>query len=256
MIGVQAVTNWVEVVMSANTSLWQIPQITLPEGRLIELQKSLEERLRNISIQFDDVRFATSLAAEDMAVTDGIAKSAKSIHVFTLFTGRLHAETIEMQKTVESHYGLSINAVEPQAQDVQAFIAQHGLSGFYDSEEAKKACCYARKVKPLELALNGAKAWITGLRRSQAVTRNELSFEELDEARGIPKFNPIFDWSDDDLWAYLAWQKVPLHPLHQKGYPSIGCEPCTRAIRADEDLRAGRWWWLNKESKECGLHLK
>ena len=256
MIGVQAVTNWVEVVMSANTSLWQIPQITLPEGRLIELQKSLEERLRNISIQFDDVRFATSLAAEDMAVTDGIAKSAKSIHVFTLFTGRLHAETIEMQKTVESHYGLSINAVEPQAQDVQAFIAQHGLNGFYDSEEAKKACCYARKVKPLELALNGAKAWITGLRRSQAVTRNELSFEELDDARGIPKFNPIFDWSDDDLWAYLAWQKVPLHPLHQKGYPSIGCEPCTRAIRADEDLRAGRWWWLNKESKECGLHLK
>lgn len=256
MIGVQAVTNWIEVVMSANTSLWQIPQITLPEGRLIELQRNLDERLTNISDQYSDVRFATSLAAEDMAVTDGIAKSAKSIHIFTLFTGRLHAETIEMKKTVENHYGLSIDAVEPQAQDVQAFIAQHGLNGFYDSEEAKKACCYARKVKPLELALNGAKAWITGLRRSQAVTRNELSFEELDDARGIPKFNPIFDWSDDDLWAYLAWQKVPLHPLHQKGYPSIGCEPCTRAIRADEDLRAGRWWWLNKESKECGLHLK
>lgn len=242
--------------MSANTSLWQIPQITLPEGRLIELQKELDERLTNISDQYSDVRFATSLAAEDMAVTDGIAKSAKSIHIFTLFTGRLHTETIEMRKTIESHYGLSIDAVEPQAQDVQKFIAHHGLNGFYDSEEAKKACCYARKVKPLELALNGAKAWITGLRRSQAVTRNELSFEELDEARGIPKFNPIFDWSDDDLWAYLAWQKVPLHPLHQKGYPSIGCEPCTRAIRADEDLRAGRWWWLNKESKECGLHLK
>ena len=189
-------------------------------------------------------------------MTDGIAKSAKSIHIFTFLTGRLHAETIEMKETVENHYGLLIDAVEPRAQDVQAFIAQHGLNGFYDSEEAKKNCCYVRKVKPLELSLNGADAWITGLRRSQSVTRNELAFQELDEVRGIPKFNPIFDWTDDELWAYLAWQKVPLHPLHQKGYPSIGCEPCTRAIRADEDLRAGRWWWLNKESKECGLHLK
>ncbi|MEY3863601.1 MAG: hypothetical protein RIR50_1308 [Pseudomonadota bacterium] len=242
--------------MSSNSHLWQIPKVELPESHLSKLQNNLEERLTIISSQFSDVRFATSLAAEDMAVTDGIAKSAKSIHIFTLLTGRLHAETVEMKKAVESHYGLSIEAVEPQAQDIQAFIAQHGLNGFYDSEEAKKNCCYVRKVKPLELSLNGADAWITGLRRSQSVTRNELAFQELDEVRGIPKFNPIFDWTDDELWAYLAWQKVPLHPLHQKGYPSIGCEPCTRAIRADEDLRAGRWWWLNKESKECGLHLK
>jgi phosphoadenosine phosphosulfate reductase len=161
-----------------------------------------------------------------------------------------------MKKKVEDHYGIVISALEPEAQDLEAYISQYGLNGFYDSEEAKKKCCYVRKVKPLELALNGAKAWITGLRRSQAMTRHELAFEEIDEVRGIPKFNPIFDWTDDDLWAYLAWQQVPLHPLHQQGYPSIGCEPCTRAIRADEDLRAGRWWWLNKQSKECGLHLK
>lgn len=242
--------------MPGNSPLWQVPKMELPHAHLVNLQQVLEDRLTRISKQFNDVRFATSLAAEDMAVTDGIAKYAKSIRIFTLFTGRLHDQTIQMKTTVENHYGLSIDGVEPQVQDVQAFIAQYGLNGFYDSEEAKKSCCYARKVKPLELALNGAQAWVTGLRRSQAITRNELTFEELDEVRGIPKFNPIFDWSDDDLWAYLAWQQVPLHPLHHQGYPSIGCEPCTRAIRADEDLRAGRWWWLNKQSKECGLHLK
>ena len=242
--------------MSLNSTLWKIPTISISEDHLIDLENKLKERLKGIVNQFNDVRFATSLAAEDMAVTDGIANHAKSIRIFTLFTGRLHAETLAMKNIVENHYGFSIDVVEPQAQDVQAFIDQYGLNGFYDNEEAKKACCYARKVKPLELALNGAKAWITGLRRSQSVTRNELEFQELDEFRGIPKFNPIFDWSDDDLWAYLAWKQVPLHPLHQQGYPSIGCEPCTRAIRADEDLRAGRWWWLNKQSKECGLHLK
>ena len=180
--------------MSSNSHLWQIPKVELPESHLSKLQNNLEERLTIISSQFSDVRFATSLAAEDMAVTDGIAKSAKSIHIFTLLTGRLHAETVEMKKTVESHYGLSIESVEPQDQDIQAFIAQHGLNGFYDSEEAKKNCCYVRKVKPLELSLNGADAWITGLRRSQSVTRNELAFQELDEVRGIPKFNPIFDY--------------------------------------------------------------
>jgi phosphoadenosine phosphosulfate reductase len=242
--------------MSLNSALWQIPAVNLSEDHLIGLQKRLEERLGDISSRFKDVRFATSLAAEDMAVTHGIAKNKKSIHVFTLATGRLHTETVEMTNLVESTYGLSIERVEPDQADVEAYISQYGLNGFYDSEEAKKKCCQVRKVKPLELALKGADAWITGQRRSQSVTRTDLPFEEFDESRGIPKFNPIFDWSDEDLWAYLTWEKIPLHPLHQKGFPSIGCEPCTRAIRADEDLRAGRWWWLNQQSKECGLHVK
>ncbi len=242
--------------MSLNSALWQIPVVNLSEDHLVGLQKRLEERLGDISSRFKDVRFATSLAAEDMAVTHGIAKNKKSIRVFTLATGRLHTETVEMTNLVESTYGLSIERVEPDQADVEAYISQYGLNGFYDSEEAKKKCCQVRKVKPLELALKGADAWITGQRRSQSVTRTDLPFEEFDESRGIPKFNPIFDWSDEDLWAYLAWEKIPLHPLHQKGFPSIGCEPCTRAIRADEDLRAGRWWWLNQQSKECGLHVK
>jgi phosphoadenosine phosphosulfate reductase len=242
--------------MSHVENLWEIPNVQLNEERLIDLDNQLNERLVLIQSRFSDVRFATSLAAEDMAVTHGISKNARSIHLFTLSTGRLHLETVEMVQKVEEHYGLSINRIEPVKEDVDQFIEQYGINGFYDGEEAKKQCCYVRKVKPLEGALKGADAWITGLRRSQSVTRDELHFEELDEQRGIPKFNPIFDWSDDDLWAYLLFQKVPLHPLHLKGYPSIGCEPCTRPIRAGEDVRAGRWWWLNKESKECGLHLK
>lgn len=242
--------------MSLDNALWQIPTVNLSENHLVGLQKKLEERLTDISSRFKDVRFATSLAAEDMVVTHGIAKNKKSIQVFTLATGRLHAETVEMTNLVENTYGLSIERVEPNQVDIESYISQYGLNGFYDSEEAKKKCCQVRKVKPLELALKGADAWITGQRRSQSVTRLDLPFEEFDESRGIPKFNPIFDWSDDDLWAYLAWEKVPLHPLHQKGFPSIGCEPCTRAIRTNEDLRAGRWWWLNQQSKECGLHLK
>lgn len=242
--------------MSLDNALWQIPTVNLSEDHLVGLQKKLEERLTDISSRFKDVRFATSLAAEDMVVTHGIAKNKKSIQVFTLSTGRLHSETVEMTNLVENTYGLSIERIEPNQVDIESFISQYGLNGFYDSEEAKKKCCQVRKVKPLELALKGADAWITGQRRSQSVTRLDLPFEEFDESRGIPKFNPIFDWSDDDLWAYLAWEKVPLHPLHQKGFPSIGCEPCTRAIRANEDLRAGRWWWLNQQSKECGLHLK
>jgi phosphoadenosine phosphosulfate reductase len=242
--------------MSHVENLWEIPKVQLNEERLIDLDNQLNERLVLIQSRFGDVRFATSLAAEDMAVTHGISKNARSIQLFTLSTGRLHLETVEMVQKVEEHYGLSINRIEPVKEDVDQFIEQYGINGFYDGEEAKKQCCYVRKVKPLEGALKGADAWITGLRRSQSVTRDELHFEELDEQRGIPKFNPIFDWSDDDLWAYLLFQKVPLHPLHLKGYPSIGCEPCTRPIRAGEDVRAGRWWWLNKESKECGLHLK
>jgi phosphoadenosine phosphosulfate reductase len=242
--------------MSLNSALWQIPTVSLSEDYLFNLQKKLEERLTDIRSRFKDVRFATSLAAEDMAVTHGIAKYNKSIHIFTLSTGRLHPETIEMANLVESTYGLSIVRVEPNQLDIESYISQYGLNGFYDSEEAKKNCCHIRKVKPLELALKGADAWVTGQRRSQSVTRLDLPFEEIDESRGIPKFNPIFDWSDEDLWAYLAWENIPLHPLHQKGFPSIGCEPCTRAIRADEDLRAGRWWWLTQQSKECGLHLK
>ena len=234
---------------------WSIPSSVLRPAELADKSAILQERLANISKRFSDVRFATSLAAEDMVIADAISKAGAKIKLFTLATGRLHQETVDMVKTTEDHYGISIEKVYPKDSDVQAFIDQYGMNGFYDGEEPKKACCGARKIKPLNAALLGADAWITGQRREQSTTRTELNLEELDDARGIVKFNPLFDWSEADIWAYIKQENVPIHPLHLKGYPSIGCEPCTRQVKMGEDIRAGRWWWLQSDSKECGLHV-
>ncbi|ANI99058.1 phosphoadenosine phosphosulfate reductase [Polynucleobacter wuianus] len=236
-------------------TFWSIPPSVLSPAELAQKSATLKQRLSDISQRFSDVRFATSLAAEDMVVTDAISKANAKIKLFTLATGRLHQETVDMVKTTEDHYGLAIEKVYPQESDVQAFIDQYGMNGFYEGEEPKKACCGARKIKPLNAALLGADAWITGQRREQSTTRTELNLEELDDVRGIAKFNPLFDWSEADVWAYIKQENVPIHPLHLKGYPSIGCEPCTRQVKKGEDIRAGRWWWLQSDSKECGLHV-
>lgn len=236
--------------------LWQIPQTQVSSDRLEALKAQLDQRLNEIAARYSDVRFATSLASEDMAITDGIARVARSIQLFTLDTGRVHTATLEMTEHVQAHYQITIERIAPTAESVNQLVNDYGLNGFYEGEAQKKACCHVRKVVPLALALNGAQAWLTGQRRSQAITRQELDFEEWDAARGIAKFNPIFDWSDEDLWAYTLWQKIPIHPLHHQGYPSIGCEPCTRAVKQGEDIRAGRWWWLLQTSKECGLHIQ
>jgi len=234
---------------------WSIPPSTLSPVELAQKSVILKQRVQDIAQRFSDVRFATSLAAEDMVVTDVISKVNAKIKLFTLATGRLHQETVDMVKTTQDHYNIAIEKVYPQDSDVQAFIDQYGMNGFYDGEEPKKSCCGARKIKPLNAALLGADAWITGQRREQSTTRTELNLEELDDVRGIAKFNPLFDWTEADIWAYIQQEKVPIHPLHLKGYPSIGCEPCTRQVRQGEDIRAGRWWWLQSDSKECGLHV-
>ena len=210
---------------------WSIPLSALTTAQLAEKTATLKQRLVGVSERFSDVRFATSLAAEDMVITDAIAKASAKIKLFTLATGRLHQETIDMVKTTEDCYGVSIEKVYPKDEDVQAFIEQYGMNGFYDGEEPKKVCCGARKIKPLNAALLGADAWITGQRREQSTTRTELNLEELDDARGIAKFNLLFDWSEADIWAYIKQENVPIHPLHLKGYPSIGCEPCTRRVK-------------------------
>ena len=234
---------------------WSITVSTLTPEQLAEKSATLYKRLQDIGARFSKVRFATSLAAEDMVITDAISKTKTSIALFTLATGRLHQETVDMAKTTEDHYGLRIDKIYPDEDDVDAFVDQYGMNGFYDGEEAKKACCGARKIKPLNAALIGADAWLTGQRREQSTTRTELHFEEMDEARGIAKFNPLYDWTESDIWAYIKQENVPIHPLHLKGYPSIGCEPCTRQVKQGEDIRAGRWWWLQSDSKECGLHI-
>jgi len=221
------------------------------EARLAATKATLEE----IAAEFTPAVFASSLAAEDMVLTDLILRNQLNIGIFSLETGRLHAETLGMLDVVKNTYGTAITLFKPEAAAVDAYVQQHGLNAFYDSVEMRKECCRIRKVEPLNRALAGNKAWVTGQRRAQAATRTELAVQEDDIAHGMQKFNPLADWSEEDVWHYIRSNQVPYNPLHDKGYPSIGCEPCTRAIQPGEDVRAGRWWWENPESKECGLHV-
>lgn len=213
------------------------------------------ETLRRIGSEFSPAVFASSLAAEDMVLTDLILRNKIAIGIFSLETGRLHKETLGMLDRIKETYDTEITLFKPEAAAVENYIAQNGLNAFYDSVEMRKECCRIRKVEPLNRALAGKKAWVTGQRRAQSATRTELAVQEDDAAHGMQKFNPLADWSEEDVWHYIRSNNVPYNPLHDKGYPSIGCEPCTRAIQPGEDVRAGRWWWENPESKECGLHV-
>jgi phosphoadenosine phosphosulfate reductase len=211
--------------------------------------------LERIARDFSPAVFASSLAAEDMVLTDLILKAGLPIGIFSLETGRLHQETLAVLDKVKAHYGHEIALYRPQPELVEQYVTQNGLNAFYDSVEMRKECCRVRKVEPLGRALTGKRAWITGQRRAQSTTRAELAVQEDDTAHGMAKFNPLADWSEQDVWQYIRDNNVPYNSLHGRGYPSIGCEPCTRAIQPGEDIRAGRWWWENPESKECGLHL-
>ncbi len=221
------------------------------DGKLAATRATLER----IAADFSPAVFASSLAAEDMVLTDLILRAKLPIRIFTLETGRLHAETLGMIDRIREAYATEIALYRPEPAAVDAYVTAHGLNAFYDSVEMRKECCRIRKVEPLNRALAGNKAWITGQRRAQSTTRSELAVQEDDPAHGMQKFNPLADWSEDEVWHYLRSNNVPYNPLHDKGYPSIGCEPCTRAIQPGEDVRAGRWWWENPDSKECGLHV-
>jgi phosphoadenosine phosphosulfate reductase len=200
--------------------------------------------------------FANSFGAEDMVLTDLILSNALPITVFSLDTGRLPAETYSLIGEVERHYGSKLEIYFPDAGAVETFVREHGINAFYDSVELRKACCGVRKMEPLRRALAGRKAWITGLRAAQSVTRSGLPVRETDTANGLEKLNPLTDWTETEVWAYIRINEVPYNALHDQFYPSIGCAPCTRAIALGEDVRAGRWWWENPETKECGLHVK
>jgi phosphoadenosine phosphosulfate reductase len=215
----------------------------------------LDVLLDSIAARHANVKLASSLAAEDMLLTHAILSRGVKIGIFSLNTGRLHAETVGMIDRVRERYGYEIEQFHPQSAAVDEYVAQHGLNAFYESVELRKRCCEIRKVEPLNRALADVCAWVTGQRREQSVTRAELHEEERDEARGIDKFNPLADWTEADVWAFLRAFDVPVNPLHARGYPSIGCEPCTRAVRPGEDSRAGRWWWESRDTKECGLHI-
>ena len=213
------------------------------------------DMLTRIANEFAPAVFASSLAAEDMVLTDLILKAKLPIHIFTLETGRLHAETLGVLDAIHAHYGVNLEQYKPEPSAIENYVRVNGLNAFYDSVEMRKECCRIRKVEPLNRALADNKAWITGQRRAQSSTRSDLAVQEDDAAHAMQKFNPLADWTEDQVWHYIRSNEVPYNPLHDKGYPSIGCEPCTRAIQPGEDIRAGRWWWESPDTKECGLHV-
>ncbi|SDY96587.1 phosphoadenylyl-sulfate reductase [Nitrosomonas sp. Nm33] len=217
--------------------------------------EQLHVLLAKIQQEYAPAVFASSFGAEDMVLTDLIARDYPGIAVFTLDTGRLPQETYDLMQVVRDRYGLSIQAYFPDAAAVESYVAQNGPNGFYQSVELRKRCCYIRKVEPLQRALAGKRAWITGMRREQALTRDSLAISAFDAENNIQKFNPLCEWSNAEVWIYLKQHDVPYNKLHDRFYPSIGCAPCTRAITPGEDVRSGRWWWENPESKECGLHV-
>jgi phosphoadenosine phosphosulfate reductase len=201
---------------------------------------------------------ACSFQAEGSVLIDMMHRMVGSdFRIFTLDTGRLNQETYDCMDAIRERYGVCVEVYFPDAMKVQDMVRAHGLNLFYDSVELRKMCCNVRKVEPLNRALKDLNAWMTGLRREQAVTRAEVRKVELDKDHGnIVKINPLVEWNYEQVWNYIRANNVPYNRLHNQGYPSIGCAPCTRAVEPEEDLRAGRWWWENPDTKECGLHLK
>lgn len=200
--------------------------------------------------------FASSMGAEDQVITHLLAGISPRTRIFTLDTGRLFIETHELIEATEARYDLRLEIFAPDAAEVESMVKEHGVNLFYRSVENRKLCCSVRKIHPLRRALAGADAWICGLRREQAVTRQELQPVEWDGQNGIAKISPLWNWSEKDVWDFVKAHSVPYNPLHDKGFLSIGCSCCTRAVEPGEDVRAGRWWWESPEHKECGLHWK
>lgn len=233
-MGLELIKNIEEKILSLNT---------------IDLIKYILENHKNVAL-------SSSLGAEDQVLTDMIFKIDKNSKVFTLDTGRLHSETYKVMDETNLKYGVKLEVFFPKFEDVEKLYLTQGVNGHFESIDNRKNCCNIRKIEPLKRALKGVDIWITGLRASQSVTRTNLPIIEWDENFKVIKLNPLINWSEDDVWEYIKANKVPYNKLHDQGYPSIGCEPCTRAIKAGEDIRAGRWWWEDPEHKECGLHKK
>jgi phosphoadenosine phosphosulfate reductase len=217
--------------------------------------EDLERLLVRASLEHAPAALASSLSAEDMVITDAILRHRLGIEIFTLDTGRLHADTLNVIAAIRERYGYEVQVFRPDPAAVAEYVGRFGRDGFYESVELRKRCCHIRKVEPLERALAGKEAWITGQRREQSTTRAELEVREHDAARGIVKFNPLADWTEAEVWDVIRERDVRYNALHDQGYRSIGCAPCTRPTVAGEDVRAGRWWWELRDARECGLHV-
>lgn len=218
------------------------------ELSIVDKLKYAEELFGN------ELCFSTSLGAEDQLITHFIAVNSLDIGIFTLDTGRLFPETYDLIDSSCNKYNIKIKIAFPDTKEVEEMVNDKGINLFYNSIENRKLCCNIRKTRPLNKILSNKSAWITGLRKEQSVTRKDLQFIEWDEVNGLYKINPLLNWTEKEVWNKIDELKVPVNSLHKKNFPSIGCQPCTRAIMEGEDVRAGRWWWENPETKECGLH--
>ncbi len=228
--------------------------------------EELNNKLKNLSAQdivnyflheYDgETVFSSSFGVEDQVLTHMILTEDKNAHIFTLDTGRLHPQTYDVMDRTNIKYGVKIDVYFPDTSKVQELYKTQGVNGFYESVENRTTCCAVRKIEPLQRALRGYDVWITGLRASQSVTRKDMQVVEYDELNRVIKVNPLLYWSLEDVWDFVKQNMVPYNELHDMGFPSIGCAPCTRAVESGEDIRSGRWWWENPEHKECGLHLK
>ena len=226
-------------------------------GRIREIETKDAQQVLAWAVETFHPRlgFASSFGAEDVVVIDMLARIRTDARIFTLDTGRLHEETYDVMERIRKRYGVTIESYFPDREKVETLERQKGLYSFRESIADRKECCFIRKVEPLNRALATLDAWITGLRREQAVTRGTTTKLEVDEAHaGLFKLNPLADWTDQQVWDYIRKHDVPYNHLHDRNFPSIGCSPCTRAVAPGEDIRAGRWWWELPEHKECGLH--
>ena len=219
--------------------------------------KSPEEVLANFLKEYKGkIALASSLGAEDQVNTKMIAEIDPSTKIFMLDTGRLFPQTYSLVERTKEYLNINIEIFFPDFELIESMVNKKGINLFYESIENRKECCHNRKTKPLKRALNKLDVWVCGLRRDQSVTRSDIQMVEWDEANGLLKLNPLINWSEKQVWDYIKFHNIPYNVLHDQGFPSIGCQPCTRAVEKGEDIRAGRWWWENPENKECGLHVR
>jgi phosphoadenosine phosphosulfate reductase len=222
-------------------------------SRLQLLQQDSRAVLEQAVIEHRDVVYSNSLGAEAMVLTDIICSFVPQIEIFTLDTGRLHDETLALLDRLERRYQRRIQVFYPRAEALEQYVRDNGINGFYLGLDERQSCCGIRKVEPFKRAIAGRQAWVTGVRREQSAERAQGESTTWDDRYGLWKVSPMLDWKDEDVWAYIKARNLPYNPLHDKGFPSIGCAPCTRAVEPGADPRSGRWWWENSESRECGL---
>lgn len=231
----------------------ELPVSELPDSLRARAEDSISQ-LRGVVAEYKNVCYANSLGSESMVLTDLIWGSVPEIEIFSVDTGRLYPETYDLIERVQRRYGRNLRMYYPDAADLEGWVSDNGINGFRDGIDQRRGCCGIRKVAPFKRAVSGRGAWVTGIRRSQSASRALASPVEWDAQYGLHKVSPLLEWSEKEIWEYIRRKRLPYNTLHDVGFPSIGCAPCTRAVQPGDDERSGRWWWERSDSRECGLH--